>query len=312
MKSLFVPLLLLLGFTAAAQQTPARFSLDVRYLLSLPEGYNKDTTKQWPLLIFLHGSGESGMDLARVAAHGPPMQIAAGKKLPFIVVSPQSDFGGWDAGLLHRLLLDLKGNYRVDNDRVYMTGLSMGGYGTWEFASRYPNELAAIVPICGGGRPSDAWKMRNIPVWCFHGALDNAVPLSASVSMIEALKPYQPNIKFTIYPETGHDSWVAAYNNDSLYTWLLAQRRHRYKQVAIAPATLAKYSGTYVRNKRDTVVLTAGDGVLQMQAGQHKETLKPASDSVFFWVEQAPADVLFNKEGFMIRVREQEQFKKVK
>lgn len=312
MKHLFVPLLLLLGLRASAQQTPAKFSLDVRYLLALPEGYDADTTKRWPLLIFLHGSGESGLDLNKVKVHGPPKLVEQGKKLPFIVVSPQSDFGGWDAGILHRMLMDLKKNLRVDADRVYLTGLSMGGYGSWEFASRFGNELAAMVPICGGGKPEEAWKMRYVPVWCFHGAKDNVVPLSSSSRMIDALKPYQPDVKFTVYPEAGHDSWTEAYNNDSLYTWLLAQRRHRFKQVAVSPDKLAGYAGTYVRGGKDTITLTAAGNALQLKAGQHQEMLKPASETVFFWDEQAPVDIIFNKEGFLLRGWEQEQFKKVK
>ncbi|WP_298714945.1 dienelactone hydrolase family protein [Chitinophaga sp.] len=313
MKHLFVPLLLLLGLHAAAQQSPAKLTVELRYLLALPEGYDADTARRWPLLIFLHGSGESGMDLEKVKAHGPPRLIDAGKKFPFIVVSPQSDQGGWDPGMLHKLLLDLKKNHRVDAERVYMTGLSMGGFGSWEFASRYPNELAALVPICGGGQPESAWKMRYVPVWCFHGAKDNVVQLSASARMIDALKPYQPGVKFTVYPEAGHDSWTETYNNDSLYTWLLAQKRHRFQPVSVDAGKLAKLAGTYVRGgNRDTVVITPLANGLQLKAGNHQETLKPASETVFFWDERSPVDVLFNKDGFVLRARDQEQFKKVK
>ncbi len=312
MKHLFVPLLLLLGLHATAQQTPAKFSLDVRYLLALPEGYDADTTKRWPLLIFLHGSGESGLDLNKVKAHGPPKLVESGKKLPFIVVSPQSDYGGWDAGILHRLLLDLKKNMRVDPDRIYLTGLSMGGFGSWEFASRFAGELAAMAPICGGGDPADVWKMRYVPVWCFHGAKDNVVPLGSSARMVEALKPYQPGVKFTVYPEAGHDSWTEAYNNDSLYTWLLAQRRHKFQQADITEAKINAYAGTYVRNGSDTVVLKPAGKTLTLQAHQQNITLRPASETVFFWEENAPVDIQFNKEGFLLRGWEQEQFKKVK
>ncbi|WP_341839655.1 dienelactone hydrolase family protein [Chitinophaga caseinilytica] len=312
MKHLFVPLLLLIGLSAVAQQSPAKFSLDVRYLLSLPDGYDADSTRKWPLLIFLHGSGESGIDLDKVKVHGPPKLVEAGKKFPLIIVSPQSDFGGWDAGILQRLILDLKTHYRVDADRVYMTGLSMGGYGTWEYASRFAGDLAAIVPICGGGRPEDAWKMRYLPTWCFHGGKDNVVLPSQSADMINALKPFQPGVKFTVYPDAGHDSWTEAYNSDSLWTWLLAQRRHEFKPATVAPATLAKYAGVYVRSGRDTVVITPAENALQLQAGRGKELLKPASETVFYWMDKAPVDIIFNKEGFLFRGWQLEQYKKVK
>ncbi|WP_126243682.1 carboxylesterase family protein [Chitinophaga rhizosphaerae] len=312
MKHLFVPLLLLTGLQAVAQQSPAKFTLDVRYLISLPDGYSTDSTGKWPLLIFLHGSGESGTNLDKVKAHGPPKLVEAGKKFPVIIVSPQSDFGGWDAGILQRLIHDLKTRYRVDADRVYMTGLSMGGYGTWEYASRFAGDLAAIVPICGGGRPEDAWKMRYLPTWCFHGGKDNVVLPSQSADMINALKPYQPGVKFTVYPDAGHDSWTEAYNSDSLWTWLLAQRRHEFKPVPVAPAILAKHAGIYVRGERDTVVITPAENSLQLQAGRGKETLKPASETVFYWMEKTPVDIIFNKEGFLFRGRLQEQYKKVK
>lgn len=312
MKHLFVPLLLLLGLQAAAQQSPAKFSLDVRYLLALPEGYDADTSKRWPLLIFLHGSGESGSDLNKVKVHGPPKLVEAGKKFPFIVVSPQSDYGGWEPGLLRRLLMDLKKNLRVDADRVYLTGLSMGGYGSWDFAASFAGELAALVPICGGGNPAEAWKMRYVPVWCFHGAKDNVVPLSASTAMVEALKPYQPGVKFTVYPEAGHDSWTEAYNNDSLYTWLLSQRRHRFQQVELPAGKIATLGGTYVKNNQDTVVLTPDGGVLQLRSGNPTVTLRPASETVFFWEDASPVDIQFNREGFLLRGWQQEQFKKVK
>ncbi|WP_341836215.1 dienelactone hydrolase family protein [Chitinophaga pollutisoli] len=313
MKHLFVPLLLLLGLHASAQQSPAKLTIELRYLLALPEGYDADTSRRWPLLIFLHGSGERGMDLEKVKMHGPPKLVEAGKKYPLIVVSPQSDQGGWDPGMLHKLLLDLKKNHRVDADRVYLTGLSMGGFGSWEFASRYPNELAALAPICGGGQPETAWKMRYVPVWCFHGAKDNVVQLSASARMIDALKPYQPGVKFTVYPEAGHDSWTETYNNDSLYTWLLAQRRHRFRQVDVDAGKLGKLAGRYVRSgSNDTVVVTAIANGLQLSAGQHRESVKAASETLFFWDENAPVDMIFNKEGFLLRAWEQEQYRKVK
>ena len=177
-----------------AQQTHEQYIRPVNYLLYLPEGYLQDTLKKWPLLLFLHGSGERGNDLEKVKTHGPPKLIEQGKKFPFIVVSPQatSQEHGWSTADLYALLQNCKQQYRVDADRVYLTGLSMGGFGTWSLAIEHPEEFAAIVPICGGGDTTDVWKLRNTAVWCFHGAKDKNVPLAFSQKMIGALQAYNP------------------------------------------------------------------------------------------------------------------------
>src|SRR5262249_37880875 len=152
-------------------------------LLYLPDAYDS-SKKEWPLLLFLHGAGESGDDLARVKRHGPPKLIEGGKAFPFIVVSPQSSGRGWNADTLNALLDDLISKYRVDKDRVYLTGLSMGGFGTWSLAATHPEKFAAIAPICGGGRPEDASKIKDIPTWVFHGAKDTTVPIARSEAMV--------------------------------------------------------------------------------------------------------------------------------
>src|SRR6266404_2818515 len=139
------------------------------YLLFLPEGYGK-TRQRWPLMLFLHGAGESGTNLANVKTHGPPKIVDSKPDFPFILVSPQSPGRGWNPDTLNALLGRIIRKYRVDKDRVYLTGLSMGGYGTWALAAAHPEKFAAIVPICGGGNPVDAKKLARVPVWVFHGA----------------------------------------------------------------------------------------------------------------------------------------------
>jgi predicted peptidase len=198
----------------------------IKYLLYLPKGYESDSTKAWPLVLFLHGAGESGDNLNKVKLHGPP-KLIENKKMDFpcIVVSPQSARMGWNIDLLTALLDDIESRYRVDKDRVYLTGLSMGGYGTWSLAAAHPERFAAIVPICGGGNPADAPKLKNLPIWVFHGAKDNTVPMERSEHMVKALKAVGGNVKFTVYPEAGHDSWTAAYEDPELYKWLFAQKR---------------------------------------------------------------------------------------
>jgi len=196
------------------------------YLLFLPQGYEQ-SKQTWPLMLFLHGAGESGDNLAKVKLHGPPKLIENKKRdFPCIVVSPQSSGRGWNVDTLTALLDDLAANYRVDKDRVYLTGLSMGGYGTWSLAAAHPQRFAAIVPICGGGNPADAARLKNLPIWVFHGAKDATVPPERSESMVKALKAAGGNVKFTVYPDAGHDCWTAAYNDPELYRWLFAQKRN--------------------------------------------------------------------------------------
>ncbi len=129
----------------------------------------------------------------------------------------------------------------------------MGGFGTWELSEKYPDEFAAIAPICGGGDADKAWKLRHIPIWCFHGAKDDVVPIASSQNMVDAVRKYNADIKFTIYPGAGHNSWEVTYNNDSLYTWLLSQKKFRYTPVTVSQKILKEYEGFYTNAKKDTL-----------------------------------------------------------
>jgi predicted peptidase len=228
----------LLGTSGAGAQQPGKQTASVlnrqivrtvrlNYLTYLPAEYGKDKEKKWPLMLFLHGSGESGSDVEKVKVHGPPKLIAAGKDMPFIVISPQCPNAreGWDPEALTALLDEVGEKYTVDPDRVYLTGLSMGGYGTWALAAAHPERFAAAAPICGGGRPRTAGRLKSLPLWVFHGAKDATVPLSQSQEMVDALKAAGGDVRFTVYPEAGHDSWTETYDNPELYTWLLSHKR---------------------------------------------------------------------------------------
>jgi predicted peptidase len=236
MKS--IRLLLLLMFAATSNAPAAepdsqkaatletQVKVQMNYLRYLPKNYEKQDS--WPLLIFLHGSGERGDDLELVKTHGPPKLIAAGKEFPFIVVSPQCRKDRrWEPIELTALLDDLSRKYKVDQDRICVTGLSMGGFGSWQLASFAPNRLAAIAPICGGGEVYWTRSFAHLPVWAFHGGKDTGVPLERSQEMVDALKKRGGNPKLTIYPEAGHDSWTETYDNPALYEWLLEQRRKK-------------------------------------------------------------------------------------
>jgi predicted peptidase len=204
--------------------------VEVNYLLYLPQNYTDD--EKYPLMMFLHGSGERGTDLELVKKHGPPKLIEQGKEFPFIVVSPQCPSGiRWKTNILISLLDEIIENYNVDENKIYITGLSMGGYGTWKLANEIPERLAAIVPICGWG---DAWticEIGDLPVWAFHGAKDVVVPIQKSKELIDALNRCKGNSKLTIYPETNHDSWTQTYDNSEIYEWLLKQSLNQRKKL---------------------------------------------------------------------------------
>jgi len=197
------------------------------YLLYLPAGYDK-SNKKWPLILFLHGSGERGRQLDRVKRHGPPRRVEEGATLPFIIVSPQCPEGQtWSVDFLDGLLDEVQKRYRIDPNRIYITGLSLGGYGTWALAEAIPERFAAIAPVCGGGDPSRAGAMKKLPVWAFHGEKDLLVPVEESSVMVEALKRAGGNVKFTVYPDKGHDCWTATYENPELYRWFLEHEKER-------------------------------------------------------------------------------------
>lgn len=238
---------ILFSIKGQAQQTPHKIILDqMNYLLYFPDGYETDTLRTWPLMVFLHGGGETGNDVEKVKLLGPPRMINDGYKFPFIVVSPQSPELWWKPDFVRKLVLDLQKRHRIDIDRTYLTGLSMGGFGTWQTAQAYPELFAAIVPICGGGEDYNAHSLENVPIWCFHGAKDDVIPISRSQAMVDSLRKYNhPNLKFTVYPEAGHDSWTETYNNEAIYSWMLSHKRFKYKETPISPEELEEYTGTY-------------------------------------------------------------------
>ncbi len=214
-------------------QTPQLFEKEIikhlkaGYLLYLPESYNENKEKLWPMIMFLHGSGERGDSLDLVKIHGPAKIVETRKDFPFIVISPQcpAEEDGWSTEVLKELLDDVCNKYRIDKDRMYLTGLSMGGYGTWSFAIEYPGLFAAIAPICGGVRDRRINRLKDTPVWVFHGAQDKTVPIKYSEDAVDALKKIGADVRFTVYPDAGHDSWTETYNNPELYDWFLQHKR---------------------------------------------------------------------------------------
>lgn len=204
-------------------------SLHLKYLLYLPKSYI-DENKKWPLVLFLHGAGERGNDLEIVKRNGIPKIADKDDSFSFVAVSPQCpEESTWQNHFdaLDLLLEEIEKTYSIDKNRIYVTGLSMGGYGTWDFAMRYPDRFAAIIPICGGSTyPELVGVLKDLPIWAFHGAKDDIVPVGESRVLVNILKKYNGNIKYTEYPEAGHDSWTETYNNTKIYEWLLEQKRN--------------------------------------------------------------------------------------
>jgi predicted peptidase len=228
--TVFISFILIISiYSQQEKQTPHNFQKEVRitltanYLLYLPADY-ADSDKEFPLVLFLHGAGERGNDLEKVKVHGLPRLVNEGKNFPFIVVSPQCpDLMLWNTDVLSSLLDEIEANYKVDKNRIYVTGLSMGGHGTWSLALAQPDRFAAIAPVCGWADTTKANTISHLPIWVFHGAKDAVVPVKTSEDMVAALKNFGSDVKFTIYPEANHDSWTETYNNEELYKWLLEQ-----------------------------------------------------------------------------------------
>lgn len=201
----------------------------INYWLFLPTGYDReDGTRKWPLMMFLHGHGERGDDLSKVKIWGPPKRVADQPDFPFVLISPQlpDQFHSWQIGPLQELVKHSVETLNVDPDRVYLTGLSMGGRGSWALAAKMPKQFAAVIPICGGGRPSTAAKLVDVPIWAFHGDADRVVPVSETTRMVEAIKKEGgEKVKMTIYPGVHHNSWAETYANPEIYQWLLQQKR---------------------------------------------------------------------------------------
>jgi predicted peptidase len=204
---------------------------EVKYVLFVPHDYKGD--KPFPLILFLHGSGETydGKNEGKQAKVGiGPAVEKQEKTFPAFVLMPQAQKRNWradgeDAQRALDILKAVQKDYKIDDKRLYLTGLSMGGFGTWSMAAKYPDKWAAIVPICGGGNVKDAEKIKDIPCWVFHGDADKAVAVDKSREMVAALKDAGGKPKYDEYPGVGHNSWEKAYANKELFDWLFMQQK---------------------------------------------------------------------------------------
>ena len=235
-----------LSFSACAhgQQVPPRVELAAGqvaqeavsdggypYQLFIPQGLARSDPggggDLWPVLIFLHGSGERGSDIARVKTHGPPKYADLQADFPFILVSPLLPADeDWDIAKLRAILAHVEQTLPVDGDRVYLTGLSRGGHATWRWAAAEPERFAAIAPVAGRGNTDTACSLTEVPVWAFHGDRDDVVEPEGSFAMARAIRACGgQQSRLTIYPDLGHNAWDPAYADPALYLWLLTQTR---------------------------------------------------------------------------------------
>ncbi|HVL11248.1 MAG TPA: prolyl oligopeptidase family serine peptidase [Gemmata sp.] len=204
------------------------------YVVFVPHGY--DGTKEYPVILFLHGAGETKNPKAKKEGK-MPAEVGIGpaikkreKDFPFVTVIPRAESFGWGAESANAkralaMLDEVMKEYKIDAKRQYLTGLSMGGMGTWSIALAHPDRFAAIVPICGRGDAKQAEKIKDLPCWAFHGDADTSVPVSGSRDMIEAIKKAGGTPKYTEYPKVGHNSWDPAYAEKELFPWLLEQKK---------------------------------------------------------------------------------------
>ena len=231
MLSYFLIFIILTFSTIKSQQKDFKLKLSedglIQYLLYLPNMYNKNSEEKFPLLIFLHGGGESGEDIEKVKTHGPPKLIEEGKDFPFLVLSPQNRYEKkfWNGQTVISLLDTIVKSYRVDEDRIYLTGMSRGGYGAWSIAMQYPKRFAALVPICGASPLPYARWIKDIPIWVFHGELDDTIPVEESIGITDYLIELGADVQLTTYPNIGHNSWDTTYSNPELYQWMLSKSK---------------------------------------------------------------------------------------
>ncbi len=237
MKNRLVYIVFLFLFqNCASQATPNLIDDEYRavttevfnYYLYFPDDYEVRNDEDFPLLLFLHGGGESGDSLVTIKKNGPPKLITQGKKFPFLILAPQNPHKKkwWNTEALIQLLDTVVDNNRVDSKRIYLTGLSRGGGAAWELAVQYPKKFAALAVVCGMAPvPYASWIDKDLPIWVFHGEEDKSIPVSESETMVARLKSMGYNVRFTKYPGIGHNSWERAYSTEELYDWFVKQRK---------------------------------------------------------------------------------------
>lgn len=192
------------------------------YLVTPPQGY-ETTAGGSPVLLFLHGG-----DRSNTRHHPARYATGEGLDFPFLVIAPHCASGcGWASVDVPALLEDVAAAYRIDEDRIYLTGYSMGGYGVWSLVAQYPDLFAAAAPIAGGGDPDSVCAARDVPIQAYHGDKDDVIPHGQSVLMVNALKKCDGEANLVTLPGVEHGSWIPTFKDPDFYSWLLSHRRGR-------------------------------------------------------------------------------------
>ncbi|MCR9228324.1 MAG: prolyl oligopeptidase family serine peptidase [Flavobacteriaceae bacterium] len=202
----------------------------LKYYLYYPEDYFESENKEFGLLLFLHGGGESGRDVEQIKDTGPPKMLVEGKQFPFLILAPQNPHPKkwWKTDAVVQLLDSVVQTNRVDKNRIYLTGLSRGGGASWELATQYPEKFAAMAVICGmAPLPYAHWIDQEMPIWVFHGDQDDVINVEESDKMVGKLREMGHDVRYTRYKGVGHNAWERAYTTDSLYRWLASKKRNK-------------------------------------------------------------------------------------
>lgn len=201
---------------------------NLRYYLYYPKDYETGNDEGFGLLLFLHGGGEAGGTIEELKKNGPPKLLAEGKQFPFLVLAPQNPHKRkwWNTEAIIQLLDSIVENNNVDKKRIYLTGLSRGGSAAWELATQYPKKFAAMAVVCGmAPLPYAHWIDKKMPIWVFHGDEDDVIAVTQSDKMVAKLKEMNYDIRYTRYPNVGHNSWSRAYTTEELYEWFAKQKQ---------------------------------------------------------------------------------------
>lgn len=213
----------------------------LRYIEALPENF--DENKKYPIILSLHGAGTRGGDITLLYDNELLRYANKNPDFPFVVIAPLSEDDTWFDGY-ERLLAFTKaiaGLDFADNQRFYLTGASMGGYTSWQLGMSLPEYFAAMVPVCGGGMYWNAGRLKNVPVWAFHGALDKTVLPEETLKMVAAVNKFGGNAKITIYPHNEHNAWTDTYNNPEVYEWLLSHKNENENELVNIYSDAKKY-----------------------------------------------------------------------
>ncbi|MES2731769.1 MAG: prolyl oligopeptidase family serine peptidase [Bacteroidota bacterium] len=217
----------LLVFNAVSiAQTTVKSKSKYEYLLYLPKDYSQGK-RTYPLVIYLHGGAHRGSDLSKLKEYGLPYLVDQGRDFKFIIASPQCPEGKyWSTDhWFDSLYTDLLAQYRINQRQIYVTGISMGGFGAWQVAVEYPARFAAIVPLCGGCNDStQVCKIKNVPVWAFHGTTDDMIPISETERLVNRLQQCKGKVKFSRLENEGH-AIQYLYENEKIYEWMLKQKK---------------------------------------------------------------------------------------